>query len=138
MAGHRSKARAGNNFQKRAAVVPAKRRDPYRVMPDVDEKACSSARVSAEPAVVMGPCVRRDDGGVCGYVLEQPATIFKSPPNLHCRPGERRDPYRVMPDVDEKACSSARASADRLWLRVPAFAGTTAQLKTAPNPVRRA
>ena len=39
------------------------------------QNACGSACVSPEPAVVMGSCVRRDDGGFGGDVIEQPQCV---------------------------------------------------------------
>src|SRR5882762_10539292 len=79
------------------------------------QDACSPARASLERPVVMGPCVRRDDGGFCGDVSgqQQHASKARGYPHTRRRPG--LEPGPIPRDVawGQNACSPARASLER-------------------------
>src|SRR3954454_10604456 len=54
------KSRASMGCFRKTGVVPALRRDPYRVMPRSRQR-CRTPAGKQQAPVAMGPCVRRDD-----------------------------------------------------------------------------
>ena len=76
----------------------------------------------------MGPCFRRDDGeNVLATAGTRVIAIFsilerRCRPQLHRRPGERRDPYAVALVLEDDVQRLSHNN-DGLWLWVPAFRG---------------